>query len=102
MFHLFDQNKKKLVQSILLSVNGADSWPQFRHDLELCTEAGSEAELELLWSEMISEWFQEKEGRKNAIKYHNTYIYSNRSRWATTYFKRAFKMGYSTTQRAES
>ena len=61
-FHLFDMNVKKKVQPFLQS-NGMDSWPKFRSALEICREAGSPEELEVLWNQLISEWIDNKKER---------------------------------------
>lgn len=55
-FHLFDTNFKRKVQPVLTSIEGLSSWEGFRKALNVCREAGSESELELLWSDMLTEW----------------------------------------------
>lgn len=101
VFHIFDLNVKKHTQPSLQMNNGPHSWPQFRHALDICREAGSESNLTTLWNELLEEWFGENEGCSNAIQYLNTYVWSKRRQWATLFFQTAFTLGHSTNQRAE-
>ncbi len=55
-----------------------------------------------LWRNMLDEWLPLSDKTKDVRIYLDKYIWSKRKQWAVAYFRDAFTLGASTTQRAES
>ncbi len=101
-FHLFDMNVKKRVQPVLTSTPGGNSWAGFRKGLSICREAGSEEELDRLWSSLLRNWVPESPSNESVRRYLNDHVWSKRRQWAVAFFQNSFTIGAASTQRSES
>lgn len=64
--HLFDTNVREVIQPIISSKFGSNTWVKFRRSLSICREAGSVSQFDKLWEDMIAKWLPSSEFEEKA------------------------------------